>query len=218
MAIVVLGVLKSTAQEAQYQKQLNAIQEAFNAKDITKLDGLLSDDCTILGNSGHLLLPSLKAMFATLANNTIEGMTLVSSEPSANGGSTLTYKINYSVLGEKDACFGFDESGKINQLDYLTGAKSQTVKNISANKATSPLISVPFTLDKNHLVILKGQVNGKECNLIWDSGAKRSILNSDYFTNSGSESGTANLGGVNAKSASGVAVLDSVNSSGAIKI
>ncbi len=61
------------------------------------------------------------------------------------------------------------------------------------------------------MIILKGQVNGKECNLIWDSGAKRSILNSDYFTNSDSESGTANLGGVNAKSVAGVAVADSIS-------
>lgn len=211
IAAVLICALFSNAQEAQYQNQLNAIQNAFNDKNITVLDGMLSDDCTVLGNSGNLLLPSLKAMYATLANNTIDNMTLISSEATPDGGMLLTYKIKYSVLGEKDACFGFDENGKIIQLDYLTGAKSQTVKKISANKATSPLISIPFVLDKNHLVILKGQVNGKDCNLIWDSGAKRSILNSDYFTNSGNESGTANLGGVNAKSATGVAVLDSVN-------
>lgn len=201
----------SYAQQEQYQTQLHIIKQAFNDKNITILDGMLSDDCTVLGNSGNLLLPSLKAVYATLADNTIDNMTLISSEATPDGGMLLTYKIKYSVLGEKDACFGFDENGKIIQLDYLTGAKSQTVKKISANKATSPLISIPFVLDMNHLVILKGQVNGKECNLIWDSGAKCSILNSDYFTNSGMEIGTANLGGVNAKSATGVAVLDSVN-------
>lgn len=211
IATVLMCALFSKAQETQYQNQLSAIQKAFNDKDITVLEGLLSEDCTVLGNSGNLLLPSLKAMYATLANNTIDNMTLVNSETTPDGGILLTYKIKYSVLGEKDACFGFDEKGKIIQLDYLTGAKSQTVKKISANKATAPLISIPFVLDKNNLVILKGQVNGKECNLIWDSGAKRSILNSDYFTTSDTESGTANLGGVNAKSATGVAVLDNVN-------
>lgn len=210
MAMAFMCALTSYAQQEQYQNQLNAIQEAFNDKDVTKLDRLLSEDCTILGNSGNLLLPSLKAVFATLANNTIESMALVSSDPTANGGTILTYKINYSVLGEKDASFGFDENGKIIQLDYLTGAKSQTVKKIFAKKAAIPVISIPFVLDKNNLVILKGQVNGKECNLIWDSGAKRSILNSEYFTNSESESGTANLGGVNARSATDVSVADSI--------
>ncbi len=120
--------LFSNAQETQYQNQLSAIQKAFNDKDIAILEGMLSDDCTILGNSGTLLLPSLKAMYATLANNTIDNMTLVSSETTADDGILLTYKIKYSVLGEKDACFGFDENGKIIQLDYLTEAKSQIVK------------------------------------------------------------------------------------------
>lgn len=193
IAVAIISALSSRAQESQYQNQLNAIKEAFNAKDITILEGFLSEDCTILGNSGNLLQPSLNAMFATLANNTIDGMTLVSTEPTASGGTVLSYKISYSVLGEKDACFGFDENGKIMQLDYLTGAKAQTVKKLSAKKAAIPVISIPFVLDKNHLVIIKGHVNGKECNLIWDSGAKRSILNSDYFTNSDTESGTAIL-------------------------
>lgn len=211
IAVAIISALNSRAQENQYQNQLNAIKEAFNAKDITILEGFLSEDCTILGNSGNLLLPSLNAMFATLANNTIDGMTLVSTEPTASGGTVLSYKISYSVLGEKDACFGFDENGKIMQLDYLTGAKAQTIKKLSAKKAAIPVISIPFVLDKNHLVIIKGHINGKECNLIWDSGAKRSILNSDYFTNSDTESGTANLGGVNAKSTAGVAVADSIS-------
>lgn len=118
----------SNAQETQYQNQLDAIQKAFNDKNIAILDGMLSDDCTVLGNSGNLLLPSLKAMYATLANNTIDNMTLISSEATPDDGMLLKYKIKYSVLGEKDACFGFDENGKIVQLDYLTGAKSQTVK------------------------------------------------------------------------------------------
>ncbi|MDE7166036.1 MAG: aspartyl protease family protein [Bacteroidaceae bacterium] len=202
--------LSAFAQQEQYQTQLNMIKQAFDNKDIALLDGMIADSCTILSKSGNLLLPSLKAIYATLANNTIDCMTLVSSEPTANGGTRLTYNINYSVLGEKDACFAFDENGKIIQLDYLAGAKSQTVKKVSAKKSAIPFISIPFLLDKNHLVVIKGQINGKECNLIWDSGAKRSILNSDYFTNSEFESGTANLGGVNAKSATGVAVADSI--------
>jgi len=61
------------------------------------------------------------------------------------------------------------------------------------------------------LVVLKGQINGKDCNLIWDSGAKRSILNSDYIADLSSKSGTANIGGVNAHSTAGIAVADSIN-------
>lgn len=73
------------------------------------------------------------------------------------------------------------------------------------------MVTIPFALDANHLVILKGQINGKDCNLILDSGAKRSILNSDYIADLNSKSGTANIGGVNAHSTAGVAVADSIN-------
>lgn len=201
----------SFAQEIMYQNQLNVIKEALNTKDTSLLDSLLSEDCTILGNSGNLLQPSLKAVLGTLANNTIEDMVLVNSELTDKGGTFLTYKIKYSILGEKDACFGFDENGKILQLDYLSGAKSQTVNKISAKKAAIPMVQIPFTLDSNHLVILKGKINGVDCNFIWDSGAKRSILNSDYIAILSSKNGTANIGGVNASNTAGVAVADSIN-------
>ena len=208
IAISIICASASFAQEGLYQNQLNVIKEALNTKDASLLDSLLSEDCTILGNSGNLLQPSLKAVFGTLANNTIEDMVLVNSERTDNGGMILTYKIKYSVL---DACFGFNEKGKIIQLDYLSGAKAQSVKKVSAKKAGVPLVTIPFALDANHLVVLKGQINGKDCNLIWDSGAKRSILNSDYIADLNSKSGTANIGGVNAHSTAGVAVADSIN-------
>lgn len=211
IAISIICVSASFAQEGLYQNQLNVIKEALNTKDASLLDSLLSEDCTILGNSGNLLQPSLKAVFGTLANNTIEDMVLVNSERTDNGGMILTYKIKYSVLGEKDACFSFNENGKIIQLDYLSGAKAQSVKKVSAKKAGVPLVTIPFALDANHLVVLKGQINGKDCNLIWDSGAKRSILNSDYIADLNSKSGTANIGGVNAHSTAGVAVADNIN-------
>ncbi len=211
IAISIICASASFAQEGLYQNQLNVIKEALNTKDASLLDSLLSEDCIILGNSGNLLQPSLKAVFGTLVNNTIEDMVLVNSERTENGSMILTYKIKYSVLGEKDACFGFDENGKIIQLDYLSGAKSQTVKKLSAKKAAMPMVQIPFTLDSNHLVILKGKINGVDCNLIWDSGAKRSILNSDYIATLGSKSGTANIGGVNARTTAGVAVADSIN-------
>lgn len=211
IAISIICASASFAQEGLYQNQLNVIKEALNTKDASLLDSLLSEDCTILGNSGNLLQPSLKAVFGTLANNTIEDMVLVNSERNGNGGMILTYKIKYSVLGEKDACFGFNGKGKIIQLDYLSGAKAQSVKKVSAKKAGVPLVTIPFALDTNHLVILKGQINGKDCNLILDSGAKRSILNSDYIADLNSKSGTSNIGGVNAHSTAGVAVADSIN-------
>lgn len=211
ITISIICALSSFAQNEQFQHQLNVIQDAFNSKDVAMLDSLLSEDCTVLGNSGKLLLPSIKAVFGTLADNTIEEMTLVNLESTENGGAILTYKIKYSVLGEKDACFGFNEDGKITQLDYIVSAKAQTVKNISAHKAASPLLSIPFTVDSNHLIIIKGTINGKECNFIWDSGAKRSILNSDYLTNLKTKQGSANISGVNAQTTSGMATADSIN-------
>ena len=137
IAISIICASASFAQEELYQNQLNVIKEALNTKDASLLDSLLSEDCSILGNSGNLLQPSLKAVFGTLANNTIEDMVLVNSEHTDNGGMILTYKIKYSVLGEKDACFGFNEKGKIIQLDYLSGAKAQSVKKVSAKKSWS---------------------------------------------------------------------------------
>lgn len=211
ITISMICALSSFAQKELFQHQLNVIRNAFNSKDIALLDSLLSEDCTVLGNSGKLLLPSIKAVFGTLADNTIEGMTLVNMESTVNGGAILTYKIKYSVLGEKDACFTFDGDGKITQLDYIVSAKAQTVKNISAHKAASPLVSIPFNVDSNHLIIIKGTINGKDCNLIWDSGAKRSILNSDYLTDLKTKQGSANIGGVNAQTTSGIATADSIN-------
>lgn len=211
IAISIICALQSFAQKELFQPQLNVIQEAFNSKDVALLDSLLSEDCTVLGNSGKLLLPSIKAVFGSLADNTIEGMTLVNMESTESGDMILTYKIKYSVLGEKDACFGFGKDGKITQLDYIVSAKAQTVKNISANKATSPLVSIPFIVDSNNLIIIKGKINEKECNLIWDSGAKRSILNSDYLTGLKTKQGSANIGGVNAQTTSGIATADSIN-------
>lgn len=211
IVISIICALPSFAQKELFQHQLNVIQNAFNSKDVALLDGLLSEDCTVLGNSGKLLLPSIKAVFGTLADNTIEDMTLVNLERIENGGAILTYKIKYSVLGEKDARFGFDGDGKITQLDYIVSAKAQTVENISAHKAASPLVSIPFTVDSNHLIIIKGKINGKECNLIWDSGAKRSILNSDYLADSKTKQGSANIGSVNAQTTSGIATTDSIN-------
>lgn len=211
IAISIICALQSFAQKELFQPQLNVIQEAFNSKDVALLDSLLSENCTVLGNSGKLLLPSIKAVFGSLANNTIEGMTLVNMESTESGDMILTYKIKYSVLGEKDACFGFDEDGKITQLDYIVSAKAQTVKNISAHKAASPLVSIPFTVDSNNLIIIKGTINGKDCNFIWDSGAKRSILNSDYLTDLQTKQGSANIGGVNAQTTSGIAMADSIN-------
>jgi len=139
IAISLICASASFAQEELYQNQLNVIKEALNTKDTSLLDSLLAEDCTILGNSGNLLKPSLKAVFGTLANNTIEEMLLVNSERTENGGVILTYKIKYSVLGEKDACFSFNENGKIIQLDYLSGAKAQSVKKVSAKKAGVPI-------------------------------------------------------------------------------
>lgn len=211
ITISIICALSSFAQKELFQHQLNVIQDAFNSKNAALLDSLLSEDCTVLGNSGKLLLPSIKAVFGTLANNTIEGMTLVNSESTENGGAILTYKIKYSVLGEKDACFGFDGDGKITQLDYIVSAKAQTVKNISAHKAASPLVSIPFIVDSNHLIIIKGAINGKDCNFIWDSGAKRSILNSDYLIDLKTKQGLASIGGVNAQTTSGIATADSIN-------
>lgn len=211
ITISIICALSSFAQKELFQHQLNVIRNAFNSKDVTLLDSLLSEDCTVLGNSGKLLLPSIKAVFGTLADNTIEGMTLVNMERTVNGGAILTYKIKYSVIGEKDACFAFDGDGKITQLDYIVSAKAQTVKNISAHKAASPLVSIPFTVDSNHLIIIKGTINGKDCNLIWDSGAKRSILNSDYLPDLKSKQGSANIGGVNAQTTSGIATADNIN-------
>lgn len=211
ITISIICALSSFAQKELFQYQLNVIRNAFNSKDIALLDSLLSEDCTVLGNSGKLLLPSIKAVFGTLADNTIEGMTLVNLESTENGGAILTYKIKYSVLGEKDACFVFDGDGKITQLDYIVSAKAQTIKNISAHKAASPLVSIPFNVDSNHLIIIKGTINGKDCNLIWDSGAKRSILNSDYLTDLKTKQGSANIGGVNAHTTSGIATADSIN-------
>ena len=211
IAISLICASASFAQEELYQNQLNVIKEALNTKDTSLLDSLLAEDCTILGNSGNLLKPSLKAVFGTLAHNTIEEMLLVNSERTDSGGVILTYKIKYSVLGEKEACFSFNENGKIIQLDYLSGAKAQSVKKVSAKKAGVPLVTIPFALDANHLVVLKGQINGKDCNLIWDSGAKRSILNSDHIAELNSKSGTANIGAVNAHSIAGIAVADSIN-------
>lgn len=203
--------MQSFAQKELFQPQLNVIQEAFNSKDVALLDSLLSEDCTVLGNSGKLLLPSIKAVFGSLANNTIESMTLVNMESTESGDIIMTYKIKYSVLGEKDACFGFRKDGKITQLDYIVSAKAQTVKNISANKAASPLVSIPFIVDSNNLIIIKGKINEMECNLIWDSGAKRSILSSDYLTGLKTKQGSANIGGVNAQTTSGIATADSIN-------
>lgn len=211
ITISIICAMTSFAQKELFQHQLNVIRNAFNSKDVALLDSLLSEDCTVLGNSGKLLLPSIKAVFGTLAGNTIEGMTLVNMESTVNGGAILTYKIKYSVLGEKDACFAFNGDGKITQLDYIVSAKAQTVKNISAHKAASPLVSIPFTVDSNHLIIIKGTINGKDCNLIWDSGAKRSILNSDYLTDLKTKQGSANIGGVNAQTTSGIATADSIN-------
>lgn len=211
ITISIICALSSFAQKELFQHQLNVIRNAFNSKDVALLDSLLSEDCTVLGNSGKLLLPSIKAVFGTLADNTIEGMTLVNLESTENGDAILTYKIKYSVLGEKDACFAFDGDGKITQLDYIVSAKAQTVKNISAHKAASPLVSIPFNVDSNHLIIIKGTINGKDCNLIWDSGAKRSILNSDYLTDLKTKQGSANIGGVNAQTTSGMATAGSIN-------
>lgn len=211
IAISIICALPSFAQTELFKYQLNVIQNAFNSKDAALLDSLLSEDCTVLGNSGKLLLPSIKAVFGSLANNTIEGMTLVNLDSTENGGAILTYKIKYSVLGEKDACFGFDKDGKITQLDYIVSAKAQTIKNITAHKATSPLVSIPFTVDSINLIIIKGTINGTDCNLIWDSGAKRSILNSDYLTDLKTKQGSANIGGVNAQTTSGIATADSIN-------
>jgi len=211
LAIAIIGILPMFAQHEQFQSLLKTIEQAFNAKDITKLDGLIGDECSILGNSGALVIPSLKALFGILANDTIKSMALENKEVTPNGNTLFTFSIKYSGIGEKKACFGFDVTGKIIQLDYLMGAKSQIVKKVSAVKAGMPVMSIPFSVDDVNLIVLKGTINGKECNLIWDSGAKRSILNSDYLSKLNLQSGNAYLGGVNSQSASGVAVADSID-------
>ena len=101
--------------------------------------------------------------------------------------------------------------GRLYSSILSPGQKHSLFKKVSAKKAGVPLVTIPFTLDANHLVILKGQINGKDCNLILDSGAKRSILNSDYIADLNSKRGTANIGGVDPRSTAGVAVADSIN-------
>ena len=73
------------------------------------------------------------------------------------------------------------------------------------------MVSIPFTVDSNHLIIIKGTINGKDCNFIWDSGTKRSILNSDYLIDLKTKQGSANISGVNAQTTSGIATADSIN-------
>ena len=137
--------------------QISIIKQAFNEKNISLLDGYLSDDCTILGKSGSDFKSTCEALFARLSNDTIVDMTLDKAEKADNGVTSYTYNITYSELGNKKGIFDITDAGKISRLDYISTARvvsSTDVRHFRAaspSGASKPLIKLPFTVGDNNL-------------------------------------------------------------------
>lgn len=209
----------ATSQESL--PQIAVIKQAFNEKNITLLDGIIADDCTILGRSDADFKSTCEAVFARLANDTIVDMTLLGTERIADGITSYTYSITYSALGKKKGIFNVNSEGKVTRLDYLSGERAVSstdvrhVRSLSATAAKSPLIKLPFQVGDNNLIVFRGELNGEVKNFILDSGAEHSVINSKRL-NKDLKFGKAVLKGVDGAAKTGLAVADSndINISG----
>lgn len=197
--MALMTAILSEAKPPLYNQQLEVIKSAFDTKDCGKYDGWLSDDCTALGKSGQLLLPTIKALFAALEGNTIDDMRLVSIEIDRDSTATFIYDMIYSLIGQKQACFSVNSSGKISRLDYVGSAKAQTVGRVAPMLPPDTVIKIPFALASNNLIIFEGLLNGEKRNFIFDSGAKTSILNSRYMEDKTADSGHVAVNGANSR-------------------
>lgn len=197
--------------------QIAVIKQAFNEKNISILNGYISPDCSILGRSGDDFKSTCEALFKRLKNDTIVDMTLLGKEKLENGATLYTFNIKYSELGEKKGVFDINGDGKISRLDYLSTAKGVSTTDVrhfrssTAQAAASPLIKIPFTVGNNNLIVFKGELNGEEKNFILDSGAGRSVINSNRLNKKLEFGKGVLIKGVNKSNATGLPVADSID-------
>lgn len=161
--------------EVVVQETVNAI----NSHSPNVLRQHLSSNFECSGHKGEIAQVILKQIITRL-NDTVFKFEKT-EEKLDNSGLTLVYNFNYSKLGKRTTTFVFDEENKIKRLDLFTVLVKTPDKELKLDKPLSKILTIPFELTEDNLIVVSAYINGEKSNFIIDSGTSSLYLNSRYF-------------------------------------
>ena len=195
------------------------VQETVNAINNHSTEGLqkhLSPDFECSGQKGNVATLVLNQIVVQL-NEHVSKYEKISESKDENS-LTLVYKFTYSRVGERTSTFVFNKENKIKRLNLFAVMVKKADKEIEFERPQSKMISIPFEITSDNLIVVTAMINGEKCKFIIDSGAPSLYLNSKYFKANGNkkEISLNNSKDVNGSSINGqdVIAVDSFNFNG----
>lgn len=195
------------------------VQETVNAINNHSAESLqkhLSPDFECSGQKGNVATLVLNQIVVQL-NEHVSKYEKISESKDENS-LTLVYKFTYSRVGERTSTFVFNSENKIKRLDLFAVMVKKADKEIEFERPQSKMISIPFEITSDNLIVVTAMINGEKCKFIIDSGAPSLYLNSKYFKANGNkkEISLNNSKDVNGSSINGqdVIAVDSFNFNG----
>ena len=198
MKIICLAALAGAAIAAEpiatsnkvYVPSIHALNKAFASGDAKDLKGFLSKDFAIEGYSADMRKQALEQAFSK-AKGKVSGLSVVRERKTRNG-----YDLTLKAANGNRFDVSVDEGGKFTALKFFA-AKTASPANTKATITAPSYETQPFKLfGAGGLIMVKGVVNGVEGYLLVDTGAERSMLNSEVFPNlTGEAIGTQGVNG-----------------------
>lgn len=195
------------------------VQETVNAINNHSTDSLqkhLSPDFECSGQKGNVATLVLNQIVVQLNENVLKYEKI--SEGKDEKGLTLVYKFTYSQIGERTSTFVFNKENKIERLDLFAVMIKKADKEIELERPQSKMISIPFEITSDNLIVVTAMINGEKYKFIIDSGAPSLYLNSKYFKENETKKGISlnNSKDVNGSNINGqdIIAVDSFNFNG----
>lgn len=179
--LVLLCVLSTISINAQTLPECESIVQDFvHAINMHSPDGF--DDSYYASEfkynefEGDVAIMVVGLTFQNLEDNVVSFERM--SESKDGSYLTLTYIFNLSIQGNKEAIFTFDKDNKLTFLQLFPNKKNTEVDII---KPMEDIITIPFILTNDNLILASAEINGEIKNFIIDSGSPSIYLNNSYF-------------------------------------
>ncbi len=179
--ILFLFFLQGTKAQSitECEKLVQETVNAINNHSAESLQKHLSPDFECSGQKGNVATLVLNQIVVQLKEHISKYDKI--SESKDENGLTLVYKFTYSRVGERTSTFVFNKENKIKRLDLFTVMVKKADKEIDLERPQSKMISIPFEITPDNLIVVTAMINGEKCKFIIDSGAPSLYLNSKYF-------------------------------------
>jgi hypothetical protein len=172
----------ATAQPALDNGQyIAAYVECLSQKSTAPMEHLLAPDFTMMGQKQPVALKVLQAIINQIVDEVIN--TDFVGEDKNGDDMVLRYQLSFATGKKRECTFHITAGGQISEI-ALEGVSAQ-VKQTSelsqlSDKDLPKKVEIPFTLI-NDIPCVKANINGVECNFLFDSGAPSIILNAAYY-------------------------------------